>query len=111
MAASKNICPGCRRKKSPKTHRAPEAAKTAEKVLAVLQFFFMGVAAGAIFFAIMRLRDARPDLQSGLVLGVIVGLPMVTISIAIGGSDREPVISILWLLALFLAWGVALKEA
>ena len=39
-----------------------------------------------------------------LVFGAIVGLPMVTISIAIGGSDREPILSILWLLALFLAW-------
>ena len=58
----------------------------------------------------MRLRDARPDLQSGLVFGAIVGLPMITISIAIGGSDREPILSILWLLALFLAWGVAMRE-
>ena len=87
-----------------------DTAKTAEKVIAVLQFLFMGVVVGAIFFAIMRLRDAQPDLQSGLVLGVIVGLPVITISIAIGGSDREPILSILWLLALFLAWGVALRE-
>ena len=87
-----------------------DTAKTAEKVIAVLQFLFMGVVVGAIFFAIMRLRDARPDLQSGLVLGVIVGVPMITISIAIGGSDREPILSILWLLALFLAWGVAMSE-
>ena len=87
-----------------------DTAKTAEKVIAVLQFLFMGVGVGAIFFALMRLRDAQPNLQSGLVLGVIVGLPMITISIAIGGSDREPILSILWLLALFLAWGVALRE-
>ena len=87
-----------------------DTAKTAEKVIAVLQFLFMGVGVGAIFFALMRLRDAQPNLQSGLVLGVIVGLPMITISIAIGGSDREPILSILWLLALFLAWGLALRE-
>ena len=87
-----------------------DTAKTAEKMIAVLQFLFIGVVGGAIFFAIMRLRDARPDLQSGLVFGAIVGLPMITISITIGGSDREPILSILWLLALFLAWGVAMRE-
>ena len=87
-----------------------DTAKTAEKIVASLQFFFIGVGAGAIFFGIMRLRDDRPDLQAGLVFGGIVGLPMITISIAIGGSDREPFLSILWLLALFLLWGVALRE-
>ena len=46
----------------------------------------------------------------GLVVGVILGLPMITISIAIGGADREPILSILWLLALFLAWGAALSK-
>ena len=87
-----------------------DTAKTAEKVIAVMQFFAIGVVVGAIFFAIMRIRDARPELQSGLVLGAIVSLPMITISIAIGGSEREPILSIVWLLALFLVWGVALKE-
>jgi len=87
-----------------------DAAKTAEKIIAVLQFLFMGAAVGAIFFAIMRVSDARPELPSGLVVGVIVGLPMITINIAIGGSDREPILSILWLLALFLAWGAALGK-
>ena len=87
-----------------------DAAKTAEKIIAVLQFFFMGAAVGAIFFAIMRVSDARPELPSGLVVGVIVGLPMIAINIAIGGSDLEPILSILWLLALFLAWGAALGK-
>ena len=87
-----------------------DTAKTAEKIIAVLQFFIMGVVVGALFSAIIRVRDARPDLQSGLVVGVILGLPMITISIAIGGSDREPILSILWLLALFLAWGAALSK-
>ena len=88
-----------------------DTAKTAEKVIAVLQFFSMGVVVGAIFFATMKLRDARPELKSGLWLGAFVGLPTIAISIAIGGSEREPVLIILWLLALFMGWGVALREA
>ena len=88
-----------------------DTAKRAEQVLAVLQFFSMGVVGGALFFAFVRLRGVRPDLVTGLVVGALAGLPMIAISIAIGGSDVEPVLVALWLAALFLAWGAALREA
>ncbi len=88
----------------------PDAAKAAERLISLFQLFAVGVAAGAVFFAVARLRRSRPDRQVGLVAGAILGLPMIAISIAIGGSEREPILSILWLLALFLAWGVALRE-
>jgi DMSO/TMAO reductase YedYZ molybdopterin-dependent catalytic subunit len=87
-----------------------DTAKTAEKVIAVLQFFVIGVAMGALFFALMRQRGARPDRQSGMVLGAILGLPMTTISIAIGGSENAAIFSVIWLMALFLAWGETLRK-
>ena len=86
-------------------------AKAAEKVAAVAQFFLMGVVIGAVFYLVVRLRNLRPDLISGLVVGALLGLPMIGISIAIGGSDVDPIVVVVWLLALFLGWGVALKEA
>ena len=85
-------------------------ARTAERVIAVVQLFLMGVAGGVIFFAIFRLRDARPDVISGLAAGALAGLPMIGISIAIEGSTVEPVLVVLWLSAVFLAWGSALRE-
>ena len=88
-----------------------DTAKTAEKVMAVLQFFFMGVVAGALFFAYARLRGGHPELMTGLVAGALVGFSMIAISIAIGGSTVEPVLVVLWLLALFLAWGAVMQEA
>ena len=87
-----------------------DTAKTAERALAILQFFFMGVAGGALFFAIVRLRGAPPDLLTGLVVGALAGLPMIAISIAIGGSDVEPILVVLWLGIIFLGWGTALRE-
>ena len=66
-----------------------DTAKTAEQVLAVLQFFSMGVVGGALFFAFVRLREVRPDLVTGLVVGALAGFPMIAISIAIGGSARR----------------------
>ena len=86
-------------------------AKTAEKIAAVLQFFFMGVAAGAFFFLLFRARNMRPDLIVGPVVGALLGLPMIAISIAIGGSNVQPVLVALWLAVLFLAWGAAFRES
>lgn len=87
-----------------------DMAKTAEKVIAVVQFFVGGIVVGAIFFEITRRRNARPDLWSELIVGAIVGLPIITISIYIGESEREPLLSILWLMTIFLGWSVALEK-
>ena len=88
-----------------------DSAKTAEKVLSIFQFFLMGVVGGALFFAYVRHRRVYPDLVTGLVVGALIGLPMIAISIAIGGSDVEPILVVLWLAALFLGSGAALREA
>ena len=85
-------------------------ARTAERVIAVVQIFLMGVAGGIIFFAVFRLRDARPDIISGLAAGALVGLPMIAISIAIEGSTVQPILVVLWLSVVFLAWGAGLRE-
>ena len=85
-------------------------ARTAERVIAVVQLFLMGVAGGVIFFAIFRLRGARPDVISGLAAGALAGLPMIGISIAIEGSTVQPILVALWLSVVFLAWGTALRE-
>ena len=42
-------------------------------------------------------------------IGALFGLPMIAISIAIGGSDVAPTLVIVWLLLLFLAWGAGLR--
>lgn len=85
-------------------------AKTAEKAVAILQFFFLGVAVGALYFAVVRHRAVRPDILSGIAIGGLVGLPMIAVSIAITGSSVEPILVVLWLAAIFIAWGAALRE-
>ena len=85
-------------------------ARTAEKLIAVVQLFMMGVVGGIIFFAVFRLRNARPDVISGLAAGALAGLPMIAISVAIGGSSVQPLLVVLWLSVVFLAWGAALRE-
>ena len=86
-----------------------DTAKLAEQGMAISLFFAIGVVSGAIFFLILDIRRIRVDRFTGLVIGAIFGLPIVTISIALGTYSANPVVSFLWLLALFLAWGWALS--
>ena len=79
------------------------AAKTAEQIGAILLFFFLGVAATALFFAIMKSRSIETRPISGLVLGALFGLPMALISLPTGQNSAL----IVWgLIVLFLVWGV-----
>ena len=86
-------------------------AKTAERVMAVGQFLLLGTAAGVLFFVIARLRGASPDVVTGIVAAALIGLPMIAISIAIGGSTLQPVLVVLWLAVAFAAWGLAARES
>ena len=86
-------------------------AKTAEQTIAVLHFLMIGVGASALFFAVLRLRGLQPSYLAALVAGALVGLPMIAITVAIGGSDVSPILIVLWLTALFLAWSAGLRFA
>jgi DMSO/TMAO reductase YedYZ molybdopterin-dependent catalytic subunit len=86
-----------------------DVAKTAEQVMAVLQFFVGGVIAGVVFFGVMRARNSKADAIAGIVMAALFGLPFIAISLAIGQSTAHPLLQILWLALLFLAWGLALN--
>jgi DMSO/TMAO reductase YedYZ molybdopterin-dependent catalytic subunit len=86
-----------------------DTAKTAERSMAIIQFLIMGIVIAAIFFAIMRLRQQKSDVAAGLMVGALWGLPMIGITIAISQVDMLPIVSILWLLFLFLVWGLAVN--
>ncbi len=88
-----------------------DSAKTSEKIIAIIQFVGIGIVLGAIFFAVMRFRYEKRDFTSGLVLGALWGLPMIGITIAISQAGMVPFISILWLLALYLLWGLFVNRA
>jgi DMSO/TMAO reductase YedYZ molybdopterin-dependent catalytic subunit len=83
-----------------------DTAKTAEQISAVLQFLVIGAATGAIFLAILRWRNQRPDNTDGLVLGALFGFPLVAISAAISQSPVHPLLRSAWLALLFLGWGL-----
>lgn len=86
-----------------------DTAKTAEQIMAILQFLAGGILAGIVFFAVIRARRVQPDNLAGTVMASLFGLPLIAISLAIGQSSVAPVLRALWLAALFLAWGLVLS--
>jgi DMSO/TMAO reductase YedYZ molybdopterin-dependent catalytic subunit len=88
-----------------------DTAKTAERAIAIIQFLVIGLIIGALFFAIMRIRQQQGDYISGLILGALWGLPVIAITITISQAGMLPFLSILWLLFLFLVWGLLVNMA
>ncbi len=91
-----------------------DTAKTAERSVAVIQFFVLGVVVAVVFFAVCALgagRRSRPGAVAGLVVGALLGAPMAVLAVTVGQSPVAPIVSILWLAVVFLGWGLALSWA
>ncbi len=71
-----------------------DTAKTAEQIMAVLQFLFIGVVVGTAFFAVIRVREAKPDVVTGAVVGALFGLPMFAITMAISLSTASSAVEV-----------------
>ncbi len=85
-----------------------DVAKTAERSVAVIQFFVLGVVVATVFFAALSARRARAGTVAGLVVGALFGAPMAILAVTIGQSPVSPAGSVPWLAGLFLAWGLTL---
>ncbi|WP_420640787.1 molybdopterin-dependent oxidoreductase [Candidatus Leptofilum sp.] len=88
-----------------------DLAKTAERASAVLQFVGMTLVLGAIIFGIWHLLKLRRSRLAGLIVGAIVGLPLLTISQSVAQLDVPPLVNGLWLFGSFLLWGWLLGVA
>lgn len=85
------------------------AAKKAEQSLAIGGMFVTGIVIGAIFYAALRRRQVRAAWVPGLVLGAVVGVIALLISLSVRTTATSaPVLSALWILLVFLAWGATL---
>ncbi len=99
------------------------AAKTSEQLVALLLFWLGGAAVCALFFAWSSSRlaglvapsgwagglwaDLRANPRPGLLIGAIFGLPLTAITLTMGQSSLNPVVTFSVLLVLFLVWGLA----
>jgi DMSO/TMAO reductase YedYZ molybdopterin-dependent catalytic subunit len=85
-----------------------DTAKTAERAMALVQFLAGGILAGAVYVTVMRTRRLHASLLSGLIMGALFGLPLIATSMVITQSTVSPLINFLWLISIFLVWGIVL---
>ena len=84
-------------------------AKIAEQIMAIGGVWVVGIVAGAGLFGWLRWRESRPWHLPGIILGALIGIPLLIVSLRINQTAAAgSVVSALWILAAFLGWGMAL---
>lgn len=88
-----------------------QSAPVARWILSLSIFMLLALAFGLAFYLFVLRRGRKPDGIDGLAIGLLFGAPMIFFSLATGASPLPAWMSILWLAALFIVWGVALSYA
>ena len=83
-------------------------AKIAEQGMAVIQYLSLGVLAGGVFFVVLNRQNIQTGFLSSIVIGALFGFPAIAISIGFGSSKVNPMLNLIWLLILYMVWGVGL---
>ncbi|MEJ2549832.1 MAG: molybdopterin-dependent oxidoreductase [Anaerolineales bacterium] len=87
-----------------------EASKPAEILMALGQFTVIGIVMCAVFYFVLRRWAAiRKNYLVGMVLGVVAGIVFLLISFQVGKYSASPEISAIWVLLVFILWGVAMQ--
>jgi len=89
-----------------------ETAKTAEQAMAISVLFVTGVIGGVVMFVILRAMGGVYAVSSGIVLGIVLGIPAMLVSLhASQTASVGPAARVIWILAAFLFWGASLGRA
>ena len=88
-----------------------DTAKTAEQIIALLQFLGFGVVGGAVFFAVVDRWLQSRAIVAGLAIGALAFIPLTPISVAMEASTASTWIAGVWLLLAFAASGAAVGWA
>lgn len=94
---------------------AAESVTLVQWVLAIGMFLIVALAFGLVFYLLTVRRNRVPGLAAGLALGALFATPMIFLSLTagtdMGTSTLPPVLTAIWLAALFIIWGIALSYA
>lgn len=92
--------------------RLDETAKLAEQSIALGLFLFVGLLAGALFFAILaRLNTQRSNSILGVFFGLVLAGPMLLISNQVNvTASADPILGAVWVVMLLVGYGVVLHS-
>ena len=83
-------------------------AKGVEQAMGIVGLFFTGIVGGAVLFSIVRVVHGRYAYLLGLLMGIVIGIPVMLISLYVGHTATVPQSAgALWILAVFVVWGTA----
>ena len=92
-------------------HLGPTAttAKAAEQAMGIIGLFITGLVAGTILYGVIRATRGRCALVLGLAFGLALGVPVAFISHHAGRTaTAPPIANVLWLVVVFLLWGLVI---
>jgi DMSO/TMAO reductase YedYZ molybdopterin-dependent catalytic subunit len=85
-------------------------AKLIEQIMGVGTFVILGAVIGAAFFAAAPKLDAKKNYTAGFVLGIVTGIALLGIIASVNRPTQvDTLTSGIWVIALFIIWGVALN--
>jgi DMSO/TMAO reductase YedYZ molybdopterin-dependent catalytic subunit len=72
-------------------------------------FLLTGTIGGAVlFYVLQRVKEYKPSYTPGLILGAVVGIPMMLVSSSINfTATADPIIGAIWTLIVMVGWGAA----
>src|SRR4029077_16112386 len=89
-----------------------ETAKMAEQAMAIIGLFITGLVVGTILYGVTRALRGRYAVGLVLLFGLAVGVPIALISHHVGETaTTPPLANALWIVAVFLTWGLVLGRA
>lgn len=89
-----------------------EVAKAIEQAMGIAGLLITGAIAGAVLFGIVRRMGGLRAYLPGLAIGAALGIPVLIISFSVTQTaSAAPIVNALWILVLFLLWGMALGMA
>jgi hypothetical protein len=88
-----------------------QSAPIVRWALSVSLFLLIALILGLAFYLFVVRRGRNPDWLDGLTIGILFGAPMIFVSLATGSSPLPAWMSVVWLAALFVGWGLVLSYA
>lgn len=88
-----------------------QSATLVQWILSIGLFLLFALSIGLAFAAFVLRRDRLPDLIDGLAIGIIFAAPMIFVSLTTSTSPLPALLNVIWLGALFIAWGIVLAYA
>lgn len=80
-------------------------------LLGLSLFVALAVGVGLVFYAYAVRRGQTTDTIDGIITGALLAVPMIFVALAVGSSTLPAPLVVVWLAALFIAWGIALSYA